>query len=85
MVSLSSSDAAAQFTLAYKYENGLGVTLNYVEAQKRPSIAAANGDTEAATFQDTLERKDMTAAQFAEAASRRFAAAFGIETLFRQW
>ncbi len=49
--------ADSQFNLAILYQNGVGLKKNNVEAYKWFSLAARQGDVDAAARRDTLEKK----------------------------
>ena len=59
-------DADAQTNLGLRYANGVGVPEDYVRAFAWLNLAAAEGIKPAKKYKDTI-RRDMTAAQIAEA------------------
>ena len=68
-------DADAQYHLGAAYDNGKGVPQNYREAYIWYSLAAANGDKEAAEYRDKSAKRlspaDLSSAQ--KEAARRHA------------
>lgn len=59
-------DAKAMYELGKRYENGVGVIQNYVQAHAMYNISASRGYTDAPKARDALAKK-MTAEQLAEA------------------
>jgi TPR repeat protein len=62
-------DAVAQYDLGQRYDLGLGVPMDRVEALKWLTLAAAQGQTDAAARRDRIKSK-MSRQEISEARSR---------------